>query len=559
MGKSASQKRETARVQKRLTESGPIRLDVESTTSGKSGGAKEATKKTAYEVHPSLESATQRMDDLGVNQGTVTTSDGLQVRVSRANTNKAAGFQPQSLETSETRKGQAPHPPLKEGVSQRFEQRIGHEHGEEKAAALTAEADEVAARPNPLRSDGLVDRMVQMFAPSMGGNRRGHGGRLSALARDDDAVLPQSKVARSAPSAETAAKFPELARGPVFSGTKDMALNMLGYGDDVQTKLFGDAKEAIAKRQATRRRDVPALSESEISARAYGQVNERLDEALHGTKPDNKEPTDSDVTLINELADQVAGGSHGYDVRRNSPGEGGGLPPTRAEAPTGRRPGMTQSRTPQQEAMRKGVRALVRQRGGWSALRGPAVAEAANNDLKEITLRQEARRAQAVAPEERNTMSPDADPERASRRHAQLVVSTGPAVPFKDTSPGPGVGVASEPDKKVLPARPREGAIDPLPPNLPTEPARLGRTRAERGLSDIRDSRREMRGGLAPLPKDYSGAVAGYIESRPELSPKNSGKPRSLGAPQDNVKVAQTAVVKTKSVAEKRAEQRARL
>ena len=547
MGKSAAQKRATEQVNQRLTESTPIRLDTESVVSGKSGGAKDATTKNINEIHPSLASTTQRMEDENVAAGVVTTADGLQVRIAKNNKYKAAGYQPQSLETSETpRKGVAPQPPLQEGVSQKFHQRIGRAHGPEKAAELTAEADAVAARPNPLRSDGLISNIVGQLTPSMGGNRLSMGGSLSALAKD-----PTKKMG------------------------EHQALRRLGYTDEVQTKLLGAARDRIARSQQGRAPGIPALTESEVAARAYAQVTEHLDEALHGTKSGRLEQRDLAVAAQGDVNAQ-----QGSSIKEGSPEEGAALP---VAEPKGPRLGMSQRRTPEQQAARAAVRGMVRQKGGWGAINKEALAEASKNDLEEVTLRQEARRALAVSAEDRDTMSPGANPEQKARSRAQPVFSTGPATPFADTSPGLGVGIPSEeavargkkaakirkgekvtasnPAKVSAPGPAQAGEVSPIPTDLPTEPARLGRTRAERGV----------RGSTAPwAPKDngvaktYGDEIAAYEASRPKVTPKTQS-PRSeataVPAAASNVAVAQTAtpVPKTQSIAEKRAAQRARL
>ena len=482
--KTKKQQDAQSQVEARLTGDVPVRLDASSVVAG---GSKGGATKSLREIHPSLESATTALEGAGLQQGTITTSSGMSVQVSRPKSTGPAPYKPQAPEF-----GNPKASPVQEGVSQRFEQRIGREHGRAKAAELTAEADAVGRAPNPLRSDGHVDLLTSLHSPSMGGNRLGHGGQLSALAKMDDMSLAQSKLkSRGGPRPDTS-NFPSLANGPAFQGGKDMALHALGYTDAVQTAMLGTARDRIARRQG--RGLSPALSEAEIHSRAYGQVNEHLDEALHGTKQMRK--GDSTQSLINDLAAQQEAGSRGYSVKRDAPEEGAGQAPRRGPAPTG--PGMTKSRTPNQRAQRQAVRDLTRQPGGWSALQdADAHTAAAANDLKVLDLRQKARRAGAVAPENRNTDSPGAQPEQKARRHAQPVFSTS----------RPGVGVSSEPGKAASPVRARPGAVSPTPSNLPTEPARLGRTREERGLG----------------PRDYTPDIKAYEASRPKISAKTGG------------------------------------
>lgn len=462
--KTAKQKEAQAQVEQRLTGEGSVRLDASAV---KSGGSRGSTTSVS-EIHPSLEGATQRLDSAGLAGGTVTTGSGLSVRISRSNANKAAGFNPQAASAQE-------------GVSQRFEQRIGYEHGPEAAAKHVAEAEKIAARPNPLRSDGLVDAVMALHSPSVGGNRLGHGGRMSALARMDDQFKPSSKiesgpltisavsdVARPASQRGVSPSTAKLVGQDAYATSgKDLALHTLGYTPSVQQTMLSTARDRIARRSANgdpRNR----LSDTQIKSRAYAQVNEHLDEAIHGTRKVGHESA-----LIND-AIQNAGGSIETATSPGSPrpqkkAKGGGL-------------GMTASRTPEQRAQRATVRDLTRG-GKWNALRDADALDAAvKNDVDLMTAKQKARRAGGKHPEEFNTMSPGADVEAAGRRHAQPVFSTGPAVPFKPTQE-PGVGVPSEgPGSKVLPPRPREGAVSPIPTNLPTEPAKIGRTREERGF-----------------------------------------------------------------------------
>lgn len=179
MAKTKKQKELTAQVEQRLTESGPVRVDASAV---RSGGERGHTLRV-NEIHPSLEGGTERLRGLGVDTGTVTTPDGLSVVVSKNSRNPQ--YSPVGEGMSESKKGRDLPPGPQEGVSPRFEQRIGYEHGPEAAAKHVAEAEKIAARPNPLRSDGLVDAVMALHSPSVGGNRR-RPGELSALARMDE-------------------------------------------------------------------------------------------------------------------------------------------------------------------------------------------------------------------------------------------------------------------------------------------------------------------------------------------------------------------------------------
>jgi hypothetical protein len=417
------------------------------------------------------------MSEAGLQGGTITTSGGTQVRVARPKTSKGLDYTPQAPEF-----GHAGATPVQEGVSQKFSQRIGREHGREKAAALSAEADAVARRPNPLRSDGLVDQMVMMHSPSVGGNSLGHGGGLSAMAKAD-------------------APGPRGSNRP--SGGRDTALEALGYNDNVQNRMLDVARDRISRRQG--KGASPALSSTEITSRAHGQVQEHLDEALHGTK---RTHTDRLSSNILDLQESQASGARGYGIETLA-GEGTPAPGPSPKKRQGM--GMTAQRTPVQTAQRKAVAALVRQPGGWRALKdADAVHEASANHLQELTLRQKSRRAMEVAPEDRNTMSPGADPEARARSQAQPVFSTS----------NPGVGTPSEPKKKVRPASAGAG-VSPTPPNLPSGPdvgGHIGRDAAARRKSEA-----------------FSGGIAAYEASRPNVTPKPGGTKAS------NVEVAQTS------------------
>lgn len=472
--KTAKQAEATAQVQARLTSDTPLRVDASAV---QSGGTRGSTK-TVVGIHPSLESVTQSLSEAGLAGGTVTTASGLQVPITKGP--RAKNFTPHAAGLSEQVKGRS-LPQMQEGVSQKFTQQIGREHGREKADALNAEADAVARRPNPLRSDGLVDQMVMMHAPSIGGNSLGHGGGLSAMAKAD-------------------APGPRGSNRP--SGGRDTALEALGYTDEVQNKMLDVARNRISRRQG--RGSSPALSPVEVTARAHGQVQEHLDEAIHGTK---RTHTDRLSSNILDLQESQASGARGYGIETLA-AEG---TPAPGPAPKKRQGmGMTAQRTPIQTAQRKAVAALVRQPGGWRALKdADAVHEASSNHLQELTLRQKARRAMEVPPEDRNTMSPGADPEARARSQAQPVFSTS----------NPGVGVPSEPKKKVRPAT-TGGGVSPVPPNLPSGPdvgGKIGRDALARRKSE-----------------SFAGGIAAYVASRPSITPKPGGTKVS------NVTVAQT-------------------
>ena len=504
MAKSKKQKEQTEQVQARLTGDTPLRLDVSATKSGRVASEREkgytGGSTEVHEIHPSLDSVAERLTGLGVDTGQVTTSSGTSVPITKGP--RAKDFVPHAQGLAPER-GKESLPPVNEGISQRFEQRIGRDHGPEKVAALTAEADAVAARPNPLRSDGHVDMLTKLHGPSMGGNSRGLGGGLSALAKRGNANLSPAEG-------------------------HEYALHQLGYGPDVQQQMFGAARDQITRRQG--RGLSPALSQAEINSRAYGQVNEHLDEAIHGTRASRPAPSDPTLSVIQELAAAHAGGSQGFDVRRNAPGEGGGLASIQTTPKGG--PGMTKSRTPTQRAQREAVRGLVR--GGKWQVSGADVTTASKNDLDLITARQKARTAQSVPPEERSTLSAGADPEMRARRLAQPTFSTGKAAPFAPNGAQPGVGVA--PKGATLAPRKIQGAVSPVPSDLPSAPAKLGRTREERGIQHIG-------GESAPIHKGYGDEIAAYMAGRPSATPKNTGKPRSVSAvpaSESNVDVAQT-------------------
>lgn len=550
MAKTKAQVERTEQVRQRLTSEGPVRLDFASVKSGRSKAAKEAgyesTGIEVHEIHPSLESATRRIDEESVRAGTITTPSGLSVRVSRKQGEKDFGPVGQGLGPQQ---GKTPLPPVQEGMSQKFRQRIGREHGPEVAARLTAEAKAIAARPNPLASDGMVNLIATMHTPSMGGNRAPGG--LSALARDagERSQIPADKrwsKATHGPLPKELKGVRALFRGgPAFDSGRDLALHSLGYTDEVQQRLFDATRERI---RASSSPTAPALSEAEVYARAHGQLQEHLDEALHGSRDVGKESRETDVITSGGTAAQAISG-----LGRSEPNT----------------LGMTPGRSPEQVAMRKTARDLVRaggkggKAGPWAAnLNKPggevtrteqqpvideltgeqainekgkprvktvkatrkltAVDMALHNDLERLTKEQEARRALGKHPEEYNVFSPGAEVEQRGEVEAQPAISTGPSLAAGPRRPSQPVGVAVAARGKVLPPGQRvEGEISPLPPNLPTEPARLGRTRAERGLSDIRDSRKSMRGGLAPLPRDYGSAIARYEAGRSSVQPRS--------------------------------------
>jgi len=468
--KTKKQQDAQAAVQARMT--GPVRVDASAV---QTGGERGSTKSVSG-IHPSLEGSTQAMSEAGIQGGEITTSGGTQVRVARPKTSKGLDYKPQAPEF-----GNPGAPPVKEGVSQKFTQQIGREHGRAKAAELSAEADAVAQRPNPLRSDGLVDTMVMMHSPSVGGNSLGHGGGLSAMAKAD-------------------APGPRGSNRP--TGGRDTALNALGYTDPVQNRMLDVARDRISRRQG--KGQSPALSSTEITSRAHGQVQEHLDEALHGTK---RSHTDRLSSNILDLQESQASGARGYGIETLA---SEGTPAPGASPKKRQGMGMTAPRTPIQTAQRKAVSALVRQPGGWHALKdADAVHEASSNHLQELNLRQKARRAMDVSPEDRNTMSPGSDPEARARSQAQPVFSTS----------NPGVGVPSEPKKKVRPATSAPGSISPIPSNLPSGPdvgGQIGRDASTRRKKEA-----------------FSGGIAAYEASRPAVTPKGT---------KSNVAVAQTSL-----------------
>lgn len=444
--KTKKQQELTEQVQQRLTNDGAVRLDASAVTSGKSGGASEATKKTVSEIHPSLESATSTLESAGLQGGTVTTNSGLSVRVSRANSGQP--WSPQAPELGSGGKSAG----MQEGVSQRFETPIGRGSGPAAAAKHIADAEDVARRPNPLRSDGLVDAVMSVRAPSVGGNRLGRGGALSGLAKMEDAVLPKSRV--QTPTVKDGGNFPSLQQEAYATGPRDLALKVLGYNDAVQNAMLGSARDRIIRRQG---RGNVFQHPNEITARAHEQVQEHLDEALHGTKSvGHSESVVREAVSHAGMGIETLAGSG--TLRPGEKAKGGGL-------------GMTKSRTPNQRAQRDTVAGLVRG-GKWNALRDPdALDTAVKNDLDLMTAQQKARRAAGPHPETFNTMAPGADVEQASRRHQQPVFSTS----------RPGVGVLPE-KNAPLPPSSRPGAVSPTPPNLPSEPVKVGRTREERGI-----------------------------------------------------------------------------
>lgn len=450
--KTKKQTELTQQVQKRLTGEAPVRLDAQAV---QSGGERGSTK-TLSEIHPSLESATSALEGAGLQGGTVTTGGGLSVRVSRANSTQP--WSPQAPELGSGGKSAG----MQEGVSQRFETPIGRDQGPHVAAKHAAEAEAIARRPNPLRSDGLVDAVMAVRAPSVGGNRLGHGGALSGLAKMEDAYLQKSRV--QIPKNTGGGNFPSLQQEAYATGPRDLALKVLGYTDEVQNAMLATARSRISRRQG--RAGFAPLSPTEVTARAHGQVQEHLDEALHGTKRVGHEEAVVREAVAHEgMGIETAAGQG--TLRAGAKTKGGGL-------------GMTKSRTPNQRAQRATVAGLVRG-GKWNALRDPdALDTAVKNDLDLMTAQQKARRASGPHPETFNTMAPGADVEQASRRHQQPVFSTGPRAPWASTST-PGVGVLPEKNAPLAPSS-RPGAVSPVPPNLPSEPAKIGRSREERGL-----------------------------------------------------------------------------
>jgi hypothetical protein len=437
--KTKKQQEMQAAVEDRLTGEGPVRVDASAVTSGRSGGAVSATTKSVVGIHPSLEGATEAIREAGLQGGTVTTPSGLSVRVARPKPQPQGAYRAQL--------------PAQEGVSQRFEQQIGRDHGPDAAARFTAEAEEIAARPNPLRSDGLVDAVMSLHSPSVGGNRR-KPGSLSGLAKLEDARLPQSKVSIPKSSAN-GSNFPSASQEPYATGPRDLALKTLGYSDAVQNVMLKTARDRVSRRQG--RGGFAALTPVEVESRAQGQVQEHLDEALHGTRRVGHE-----AAVIN---DAISSGGVGIETAAGPANRAGAMPVVKAK---GGGLGMTPTRTPEQRAMRSTARDLVRG-GKWNALRdSDALTTAVNNDLELITAKQKARRAAGAHPETFNTMSVGAAPEQAGRRNAQPVFSTS----------NPGVGTPAP--GKTLPPVARAGAVSPVPPNLPSGPAEIGRSRAER-------------------------------------------------------------------------------
>lgn len=490
--KTKKQQETQSQVEQRLTGSGPVRLDASAV---KSGGSRGSTASVS-EIHPSLEGATQRMSESGLQGGTVTTNSGLSVRVARPKSG-GGGYSPQSPEM-----GNAGAPALQEGVSPRFEQRIGREHGPEAAAKHVAEAEKIAAQPNPLRSDGLVDAVMSLHSPSVGGNRLGRGGSMSALAKMDDQFKPSSKVARQPAPADG----PSVLKQDAYATSgKDLALHTLGYTPDIQQKMLGQARDRISRRASNSQ--FP-LSSTDVSARAYSQVNEHLDEAIHGTR-------------------NV--GHEGAQIREVLAGEGTGIQtagPSGAPAPTAAKKGgglgMTKSRTPNQRAMRDTAASLVRG-GKWNGLKdADALSAATKQDMDVITAKQKARRAGGKGGEEYNNYSPGADIDASTRRHAQPVFSTS----------NPGVGVPSEGSgSNVLPPRQRAGAVSPIPSNLPSQPAKIGRSREDRGLGAS-----SFPTGSEPVVKPKAGTVPPKKKAVPE-----GGSGIGDWSPSSNVSVAQTA------------------
>jgi hypothetical protein len=389
------------------------------------------------------------MSESGLQGGTVTTNSGLSVRVARPKSG-AEGYSPQSPQM-----GNPKAPALQEGVSPRFEQRIGREHGDAVAAKHVEEAHRVESQPNPLRSDGLVDAVMSLHAPSVGGNSLGRGGSLSGLAKQDEAFKPSSKIrSASEARAQQPADVPKPLQSEAhFPSGRDMALHTLGYTPSVQQSMLGSARDRITRRTANSR---APLSSTEVTGRAHAQVQEHLDEAIHGTRDVGSEPKP-----INDLLS--AGG--GIET---AAGAGNPAPPTTKSKGGGL--GMTKSRTPNQRAMRNTAADLTRG-GKWNALNdSDALSAGAAQDTAVITAKQKARRAGGKGAEEYNTYSPGADIDSAQRRHAQPVFSTS----------NPGVGTPSEgPNSNVLPPRQRAGAVSPTPSNLPSGPS-VGRSRAQR-------------------------------------------------------------------------------
>lgn len=571
--KTAKQKDLTAQVHQRQTGADWVRVDASSIKGGKNQKGIANVVRT-NEIHPSLESGTESMSEKGLQGGTITTPDGLSVRVSRMKGGDS--YSPQSREM-----GNPNAPALQEGVSARFERRVQRDTGPEVAARLNAEAEEIARRPNPLRSDGHVDALMALHSPSVGGNRR-QPGAMSALARMDEQFKPSSR-AKDVPDWGDVSDGPVdkplqgarnlMEAGPVFHGGRDIALHTLGYGEDVQKALLEGARDRIARRSQSDPRN--QLSDLQIKSRAYEQVNERLDEVLHGTK------------------DIGPGGTSPIDMGKPS-----GL-------------GMTPKRTPEQEAQRKVGRELItsgsrrdksaapdkagrvpHMAGPWAAnLNKPAgeitreethpvrnehgevvrdedtgepetkkvkvsrpvtaVDRARTNNIDLLTKQQEARRRSLPAPN--STLEEGANVPALHRTHTQPPFSTNnPGVSLPQSYGRPSAKLGKDQSKitmetaPVLPARPREGAISPVPPNLPTGPGKIGRTREERGIK----------------PSSFPTGKEPVVAAKPG-SFKPPAKKSKTSLPPSNVDVAQTAVPvqreKTKNFAEIRAEQRARL
>jgi hypothetical protein len=281
-------------------------------------------------------------------------------------------------------------------------------------------------------------------------------------------------------------------------------LHSLGYNESIQNVMLDTARSRISRRQG--KGQSPALSPTEITARAHGQVQEHLDEAIHGSRGDG---TDRRANMIIDLQAAQATGARGYSVESVV---GDGNPPP---GPLKRQRGMglTADRTPAQTAMRKATKALVSQPGGWRALKdADAVHEAYSNHLEELTLRNKARKAMEVAPSERNVFSPGADPEAASKKQQGPTFSTN----------NPGVGKMPK-GYKAAPAGPKTpGEVSQTPSNLPAGPdvgGVLGRDTLARRKKEA-----------------FAGGIAAYVASRPTVTPKEGGVKS-----ESNVQVAQTA------------------
>lgn len=493
MAKTKGQKAKTEQVQQRLTGEAPSGLVVqgEAQIAGKKG---ESTSRTVSVTGgaTSYEGAQELLRGNGLNRGVVITNSGMEIPVSRGKSGGADRPYVPHAEGLAPQRASEPLPKIREGVSQTITTSVRRQG--RTAAQLVAEADKVAAnRPVPV-SAGVIERVMQAAQPSMGGNRRTPG-----------AVSRHAK------------------KGP---REQAQALNSLGYTADVQNRMYEVSKGRIANSPTGNQ-----LSPAEINSRAYEQVNEHLDEALHGTKSvEHSEAVAREAISHPGMGLVTAAGSASRAQAKQARAavsdpwemkagrmptgpevqESAGTTPMRAgREKTQRGLGMTPSRSPEVQAMHNALQEVVtssnpraprtrsERRKRLNVLKaggGPMLTAGSNfqinasdldaalaSDAEERRLRQKARRTSDVPPEEQNTMSRGVDPERKARAKAQLVFSTS----------NPGIGVAPD----VAAGRKRPGRVSvnqtlapgaanniAIPPNLPTEPAKIGRTREERGI-----------------------------------------------------------------------------